>query len=393
MKKISSITIILLIIKLILCSCTTNKKETTPNTKSNLINITMPQPIADSVPWEDLIDSISFIRLETNKDCGISKIRKIIVHNHQFYIHDFNNHRILVFNKHGRYVGKLEKRGKGPHEYIELRDFCISDNSIYILTYRKILRFTLNFVYKETLDIKIFDHNKDLFSPLQLTKHNDYFYLWRGVFGVKKEDKEKFSLIKTTSDMKVLESMFQISRKIINSSKFSKCQGFSNFSFYWGNDTIYQVRNSLDPKYVIDFGENQLLENNIPTGFNSNVGKFIYNLKNTKKCGNISNILEDDKLLYFTFLKSGFVYNAVYLKDNHKTYTGEIQITPPISPLIIDGKIDNKYFSIIDSYVLKNFLDTKVKDSPCDTLNDISYTDNPVLLLFNFKKNNYDEKN
>lgn len=339
----------------------------------------------NSIPWYSILDSISFIKLETDKDCAISNIRRIIVHDDHFYIHDFMNHRILVFNSKGKFISKIEKRGAGPGEYLDLRDFAIDDEFIYILTYNRILKYAFNGNYIE--DIRI-PELPEFFSPLQFMKYDNTFYFWRGAFGAQKINRKKFSLIKTDLKMNVLETKFPIIGEFANSKKFTRHDENYYLTYNWGNDTIYELSKFIRAKYYIDFGEDKLDEKDIPEGFGTVRRNFFTDLINTNKCGNISDVFEDKNIVYFTFHKNNHLFHSIFIKENQTLYTGKLGLSQPISPLIIQGKVQDKYYSILESFIVKGFLgkyyDSNSSYKFLKELLDVDYDDNPVIMLFKF---------
>lgn len=120
----------ILIIILLLC-CKSNYKNVR-NTDDILdINI---QDIHVTNNDTTLVRDVEYVFLETNKNCLIGNISKILYQNRRFYILDkFESKAIFVFNKKGDFLYKIDKTGKGPGEYLELRDFDIDkEGNIYL---------------------------------------------------------------------------------------------------------------------------------------------------------------------------------------------------------------------------------------------------------------------
>ncbi len=84
------------------------------------------------VNLSELVDSISYIRLETNPNCLLGRIRQVIIKKNHIYILDISSHAIFVFDKYGKFVSKLDKRGKGPEEYSSLGPTLVDDDEKYI---------------------------------------------------------------------------------------------------------------------------------------------------------------------------------------------------------------------------------------------------------------------
>lgn len=99
------------------CSCTRPSPELHA-TKSIQIN-------PSQVDIEKYVKNKSFTRLETNDQSIISKVDKIMIFNDEFYLLDSSSKSILVFNKNGNFIRKLNREGRGPGEYQKINDFSI----------------------------------------------------------------------------------------------------------------------------------------------------------------------------------------------------------------------------------------------------------------------------
>ncbi|WP_434035525.1 6-bladed beta-propeller [Formosa sp. 4Alg 33] len=85
------------------------------------------------INYTDYMDSIYYIKLDNKYP--LANISKAKYSNGNFYILDKAASAIVVFNKSGEYINKLEKFGRGPDEYSGITDFDInpSTNNISIL--------------------------------------------------------------------------------------------------------------------------------------------------------------------------------------------------------------------------------------------------------------------
>lgn len=80
------------------------------------------------------------IQLETTDESLIGQdIHKIRKRNNKFHI-SFDRRAISIFDEQGKFINRIERRGGGPGEYIELRDFdVLSCGSIVVLDVRKLI--------------------------------------------------------------------------------------------------------------------------------------------------------------------------------------------------------------------------------------------------------------
>jgi hypothetical protein len=100
----------------------------------------------------DFIEKVEVIKLETNDNCLISHISKIVYENEKFYVFDMRVNSIFIFNKDGSCDTVLSKRGIGPGEYLQIIDFNVIDNYIFIMDYsRSILKYNSNMEFENEI--------------------------------------------------------------------------------------------------------------------------------------------------------------------------------------------------------------------------------------------------
>src|SRR5690625_6074894 len=98
--------------------------------------------------------------LETSEDAVVGKAEKILFHDHQYYLLDYQERDIKIFDGEGKYVETLSNISRGRNEYIHLTDINIRKdiNSLDMLDPRgKIVRYNLK-NRKFTEDILISTH-------------------------------------------------------------------------------------------------------------------------------------------------------------------------------------------------------------------------------------------
>lgn len=81
----------------------------------------------------EFADSIELVPLETRDDNLIGWIPRIIATADRYYLSSaigYQNKKLLVFDKQGRFVREIGKRGEGAEEYVEMEDFTITSDSV-----------------------------------------------------------------------------------------------------------------------------------------------------------------------------------------------------------------------------------------------------------------------
>ena len=134
----------------LLVSCSSDNNECTITIKPTLE--------AASIETAGIIGDMQLIRLETNEDCLIGDIDKIIATDDRLYIADFSlTQNVFIFDLTGKYINKIARRGRSQNEYNSLQDifFNKEDNTINLLSRgkSKILKFDKDGGFIETHDL------------------------------------------------------------------------------------------------------------------------------------------------------------------------------------------------------------------------------------------------
>ena len=106
----------MLLFAVLIISCTEIK--TTSKWEPNLQN-----EAVDSIGYSLFVDSIEYVYLETNDSCLIRSITDIVVSNNRLFVFDEPQQTIWVFDREGKYINKICKKGSGPGEYSQIYQF------------------------------------------------------------------------------------------------------------------------------------------------------------------------------------------------------------------------------------------------------------------------------
>lgn len=74
------------------------------------------------VSVSDLFDRLEVIPLETNDSCLLMWPDKVLCHDGYYEVFDRKHPALFVFDKDGRFVRKVGRKGDGPEEYTEIYD-------------------------------------------------------------------------------------------------------------------------------------------------------------------------------------------------------------------------------------------------------------------------------
>lgn len=128
----------LLVITFVLCagitSCSSGSKD--GNSARKVIDIESSINTIQIKKLSEVAKGIEYIPLETNDSALLNNISKIVVENSKIYVSD-NSNKLFVFNRSGKHLRTLNRKGRGPGEYVVLRNFVVdrATDNILILDF------------------------------------------------------------------------------------------------------------------------------------------------------------------------------------------------------------------------------------------------------------------
>ena len=110
----------------------------------------------------DFVDGIYYILLYSDADAMFKNADKLIIENDLIYIADYKSKKIIAYGMDGSVGFVLDRLGRGPGEYLEIKSFTVNDACLYILDNfnRKVFvydSFNGQFIRSEDLDFIAWD--------------------------------------------------------------------------------------------------------------------------------------------------------------------------------------------------------------------------------------------
>lgn len=331
----------------------------------------------------------SITSLETTKESIFAEPSKVLVNKNNFYIYDLSLQQILSFNHEGKFLGKLDKKGKGPEEYLDLRDFQIIDNKlISILTYDKVMYYDLGFKYIDSYRIGINENQPYYLNPTQFYETGDLIYLWNGAMGFQRNKDKMPYFMYSVENRKILNGYFPFTHLEIGKNRFSDYNNKVLITPPFGCDTIYSIDNQkLKIAFKVDFGKYNLPIDLIKETSIEESRKVIANMTyNTDYCLNISNIIETNNYLYFQFSQRGKIMQGLFSKSTGKCVTGSLHpftkimcaendlLIAIVDPILLDYSIKNIDKSNVSQELKSAFM-----------IMSFSIHDNPIAIKYSLK--------
>ncbi|MFO7969086.1 MAG: 6-bladed beta-propeller [Candidatus Izemoplasmatales bacterium] len=286
----------MLFIFLFLVSCNSDN-----NIKDNLkLNVFKINPkLSDEIFLSEIFSKIDYIPLESDSISLIGSINSMKIYGDFIFINDGD--QIFQFYKDGSYIDKFGNKGKGPGEYINLKDFQVDtiNNVLEILDLngQKIIYYSLTgeFIGQWDLGLYAYDYYK-------LNDANYIFYS-----GYEKNSNTNFSLnVLEKHQKEITQKYFPINKNMawyyyLMQERHFYAKGDSLFCFRSPFDTIYYIQeNEIIPSRVLDFGEHKM-----PLSFIHNKFEdiFEYGIKADENSyvHHVNHLIENDLYLFFTF--------------------------------------------------------------------------------------------
>ena len=321
--------------------------------------------LKNTVNIEKFITDVKTLKLELCDASLIKKVSKLEYYKEYIFVLDSSQDIIFIFNNAGKYLNRIESKGRGPKEYIGIDNFRIN-------------------TYKETIEvIDPFRQNKLTFSfagefmKLQNLVQIEGTY---SNFEYINADKILFTTYDRTNRLKVYnieENKIEVElmpgsidfRSDI--SLFDKNMIYEEFS-----NVIYQYQdNYIESAYRINIDNlsNELKVNNIDEIKKDQISYIGKLLKSEISDYWINKINGSSKMIYFSFIRKnqGYIY---LINKNTGDYFSFESLNKDFNPLIafIDDKkmvgvfdedFRESYDNIISLYHLDISKDEEMEDS------------------------------
>ncbi|MCQ2974863.1 MAG: 6-bladed beta-propeller [Bacteroidales bacterium] len=396
-----------LIICALLCivlGCNNSNNSQSENSNENgitTINLEELIPsIKEELHFDELIDKIKVLKLETVDESLLGQIFKIKFSSNYIYIIDQKG-QFKIFDKNGKYVNSL-KQGNGPSEYNYILAYTFNEykKELVIVDYKTIKRFTETgeYISSEPIsysinDIIAYQNGYVLFTNSNVDANMEC--------SIKITDFD-FKEIKTTKLYNHPIGMF--SNSILNKNDNEiLCSLTLHDEMYSIQDTIIQ------PKYQLQFGQyayptkteakvnesNGIVEINLDEYLNV-PNKFNYN-GNYIECNNIQYFLINSEYTAYPIFrnKTGKIISGLYTP----TTTGlgnlifsENSFTKKIEAHILGT--NNNYFvssALSETLIQQDFLtkltaSDQISQTDIETLKSLTEDDNPILVFWQLKE-------
>jgi hypothetical protein len=328
--------------------------------------------------WDELVDKIEVIKLEMTEKSLIGQLSSGFIDKNNIYIHDRRFYSLLHFDNAGKFIRSVGLKGRGPGEYLEARDFCVSDSNVYILDYQKIHSYNReDDAYIESWALP----GEREFNSMDLFIYNkDMYFLWSSnpdSYGTG----EGYYRMREVSGGKIKSKYFKYDYRSFDDKRFYLCSDSSAYIMpVEGEYTVYKLTgDSVYASFVLDFGKYAISPQKADILRNSKERNAYFRSDFYK---HISTVLETADYIYFICIGPARTYEGLISKKTGKVKFGKWDYAKSPRFFFSDGVYLYGYY---ESHVLigrkssENDLNTCF-DPVFDGLKDIKDDDNPVLV-------------
>ena len=378
LKKISYCCVFILSL---LYSCSSDQKNLISN---NIVKIEEKYELYNS---SDIFAEVKLIPLETNDNSLLSTVKKVVAENGKFYILDNMGYSIFVFSIDGDYLYKIDKRGRGNGEYIEISDFSVDSlGSISILSSENKSLFEYDSIGLFTKQYKLPFH-ADAFENI-----NNNIIVFNG------SAQEKRVLIWNKKDNEIIKTYIDYD-KYFSSGLAKPLIKYKDKILFMQryNNSLYRVSiDSINVDWSIDFGKKNILYNELTIG--------AYGAYYPKdECYWITNFAETDNNIIFKYqsIELDYPFYAYVFKDTKDKkiltyeYFNDDLLFNKLPPDILNVINKEELVSIIYPHSWRNNLLNYNSSTETNTerwsyvnsfIETIKDNDNPIIALYKLKK-------
>lgn len=350
------------------------------------------------IPLSDILTIDEIIPLETNPQCLISYISKVIFFNNQFFIIDVSSMSILSFSSTGKFIRRYGSVGKGPGEFLSPMSIDINkeDNTLLIFDSRTkdILVYSIDGAFIKSIQID------DGLICDDIAVKDNIIYLNTVPF-TKEQYEESYNIRMFNMDGKYLGGLLKVSENNMgwigdNGNIYCFTEFGDSLRYYNSiSNHIYALdKKNVDVLYTVN-SKQFLTEKDIRSVLSNKEGLYVHEkinmLLESGKKTTIDRYLENDKYaIMYQFYTDLIVYNKQTKKARYGFITDDI----------LNTNNSHEFFRIItDEYCFgfvnpinidnynNNVEDKKVSlpKEKLDILSTVESNSNPVIVKFKFK--------
>ncbi|VDR34351.1 Uncharacterised protein [Alistipes sp. cv1] len=355
----------------------------------------------------DIADSLSYIKLATDTSNLIGVIDKIIPLKDRILIVDKDiTQTIYIFDKSGKFIRKINKKGRGPGEYLSLNDVAVDVSNKRLIVHddmaQKISIFTYEGEFIEKIRLDFITTSIAYLGNNRLACYCDYINNPNYSIRSKSPNLILFDLQTRKTQSKLFFNS-TINRLGITGFINNLSSTYSNDTVHLImplNDTVYSIcNNKVQPEYYVDLGVTPQMRELQRTASSSKSAQEASQEDSKPQYPVICNMLESDSVVYLFYRHNNKSYYGFYNPrrktfkegvriwekntDNRIPVVNDLDKTIPFMPMATDGK---NFYYVMESFYFDYFRNS---DNPqiANLSKTITANDNPVIVVAHIKNN------
>jgi len=377
-------TVILVLLISILANCSNERDQK----QINHISTIKIKPGGSVVTkLSEFASEIKYVKLETTSESMIGHVSRFYLYKDKYYIWDGRTKSVLCFNQLGKLEFKLDRKGKGPGEYIGVNDFYIDKNKeqlvLWDLTQQKILRYTLiGDFYSET--------TKVLFAN-QIISNNKSSY-WFYTMGDEQVSgiTPPHNLLNVKLDGKTVISShfpFKQNTDIFLHRVFNYSE--NNLIFWYAYcDTIYKISDSAVMPFVfVDFNQSDLTDKLVKYDLSRKKERDV--IIQGERHASLSKVIASKNFLFFSYANSSWLHKVLYsFTTNNLCHIRLIENDIDGVPMLFKPEIivEDKAFVLIDPITIIESNSENETQKIKTFKDEIDLDDNPIIAIITLKQ-------
>lgn len=360
--RLCKTTVILLTI-LINYSCKENSKTYLKQYSININNV------ADSL--QSVVKSYTVLRLDNQPEAYFGFVTKFILTDQYLLFKNESKQSIIIYDKSGKYINSISKKGRGPGEYLYISDFLFDQKTkeITICDNDRLKKYSFKgeFISEQKFDSEIFKVTKMKNGNFVATKvlptvSSQTNYYIRVLNDKLEVIDKRLPIIPSGGHGFSVEG--QSYRTALNND-------YAYFFSYTG-DTIYHISDiNIKPAYLLKYDRDVIITNDGAGTYKSDPNAS-YRQLSYYEIGDLS-------LLFFSFRNQGYCFSFNHLTGQSKSY---------FSRFPVQGVYNNQLVMVTNSMYLKKTIERiDPEKNKCRNQTDLdnalqNYTDDFQTIIF-----------
>lgn len=383
---------VFLFLGVLIISCTSSQPEGKGIKLGTLLSYETAQPL--DLKYSDLFSKVETVPLDTVNDFLVSEVRQFRFALDRFFV--LNREELLIFNRQGKGVARINRYGQGREEYLHIGGFDISeqDSTICLYTFpTKLMYFSLDgkLIREHPMDGKGFE-------IALLPDHSYAIY----TDNAKEAEEGEKTLLDTYDEKNGVWKSFvpgyaSLENRLLPS--FQQNRVFTHVSsgrevlfFHPLTNHIYSIisKDSVRVKYTLDFGKNNPPKD-APETMRPEMSVTDFVMKHWPVYG-FNGCWENDRYFYIQTFVDKQLRDILYDKQIDQLYAGwftDDLLYCQMKPVAATDSFLVGHLSADVLLGLKDYLESRQeKEIPplvSNLLEHAEKMDNPIVCLYHFK--------